>query len=75
MLHVGDAYYLRVELTTDDHPVSQIAAQRADDDAQRRASLERLRRLVRDHGDEVDLIGYHDLTELPARFPLPEARG
>jgi hypothetical protein len=26
---------------------------------------------VRDHRDEVDLIGYHDLTELPAHYPLP----
>lgn len=71
LLHVGDAYYLRAELTTDDHPVSAIAMQRADDDAERRASLERLRYLVRNHGDEVDLIGYHDLTELPAHYPLP----
>ena len=71
LLHVGDAYYLRAELTTDDHPVSAIAAQRADDDSQRRTSLERLRHLVRDHGDEVDVIGYHDLTELPAQYPLP----
>lgn len=66
LLHVGDAYYLRVELTEDDHPVSQLAAARADDDAQRRASLEHLRRLVRDHSVEIDLFGYHDLTELPA---------
>lgn len=71
LLHVGDAYYLRDELTVDDHPVSLLAAQRADDDAQRRASLEQLRRLVRDHSDEVDVIGYHDLSELPARYPLP----
>lgn len=75
LLHVGDAYYLRAELTTDDHPVSAIATQRADDDFQRRTSLERLRHLVRDRRDEVDLIGYHDLTELPARYPLPETRG
>ncbi len=70
-LHVGDAYYLRAELTTDDHPVSAIAIQRADDDTKRRASLERLRDLVRNHADEVDLVGYHDLTELPAHYPLP----
>lgn len=74
LLHVGDAYYLRAELTTDDHPVSAIATQRADGDSQRRTSLERLRHLVRDYGDEVELIGYHDLTELPARYPLPEIR-
>ena len=71
LLHVGDAYYLRVELTTDDHPVSLLAAQRADDDTQRRSSLEQLRRLLHDHGDEVDVIGYHDLSELPAHYPLP----
>jgi glyoxylase-like metal-dependent hydrolase (beta-lactamase superfamily II) len=47
VLHVGDAYYLRVELTTDDHPSSQLTAQRAVDDAQRRASLEDVRRLAR----------------------------
>lgn len=71
LLHVGDAYYLRAELTTDDHPVSQLAALRADDDLQRRASLDQLRRLLRDHGDQIDMLGYHDLTELPANYPLP----
>ena len=64
-LHVGDAYYLRVELTTDDHPVSRLAAERADDDAGRRASLEQLRRLARDHAGEVELFGYHDPGEMP----------
>lgn len=71
LLHVGDAYYLRAELSTDLHPVSQLAAQRADDDAQRRHSLEQLRRLLLDHGDQIDLVGYHDLSELPEHYPLP----
>ena len=70
LLHVGDAYYLRVELATDDHPVSALAAQRADDDTLRRASLEQLRRLHRDHQGEIDLFGYHD----PDEFPQPGAR-
>jgi glyoxylase-like metal-dependent hydrolase (beta-lactamase superfamily II) len=65
VLHVGDAYYLRVELTTDDHPVSMLAAQRADDNVQWKASLEHVRRLARDHRDEIDLFGYHDPTEFP----------
>jgi glyoxylase-like metal-dependent hydrolase (beta-lactamase superfamily II) len=65
LLHVGDAYYLRVELETDDHPVSALAAQRADDDAQRRESLAHIRRLHRDHGDQIDLFGYHDPDEFP----------
>lgn len=63
LLHVGDAYYLRVELETDDHPVSQLAAIRADDDAARRANLEHLRRIHRDHPTEVTMFGYHDLGE------------
>jgi glyoxylase-like metal-dependent hydrolase (beta-lactamase superfamily II) len=66
LLHVGDAYYLRAELTTDDHPGSALAAMRAQDDGQRRASLEQLRRLHRDHAGEVELFGYHDTGELPA---------
>ncbi|MGL4552852.1 MAG: MBL fold metallo-hydrolase [Gemmataceae bacterium] len=67
LLHVGDAYYLRAELSTDDHPVSVLAALRADDDALRRASLAELRRLAREHGAEVELFGYHDFGEfLPA---------
>jgi glyoxylase-like metal-dependent hydrolase (beta-lactamase superfamily II) len=65
MLHVGDAYYLRVETETDDHPVSLLTSQRADDDAERRASLEHLKRLIRDHAGEVDLFGYHDYSEFP----------
>jgi glyoxylase-like metal-dependent hydrolase (beta-lactamase superfamily II) len=64
-LHVGDAYYLRIELTEDDHPVSLLAAQAADDDDQRRASLARLRRLECDHKGEIELFGYHDLIEFP----------
>lgn len=71
LFHIGDAYYLRAELTTDDHPVSQIAAQRAADDAQRRHSLEHLRRLARDHKEQIDMIGYHDFTELPEQYLLP----
>ncbi|QDV36051.1 MBL fold metallo-hydrolase [Tautonia plasticadhaerens] len=64
-LHVGDAYYLRVETERDDHPVSRLAAMRADDDARRRASLEEVRRLLRDHRDEISLFGYHDPDEFP----------
>lgn len=65
LLHVGDAYYLKAELSTDDHPVSALAAMRAEDDGLRRASLAELRRLARDHAAEVDLVGYHDFGEFP----------
>ncbi|MBX7105255.1 MAG: MBL fold metallo-hydrolase [Gemmataceae bacterium] len=63
LLHVGDAYYLRAELATDDHPVSALAAMRADDDGRRVASLAELRRLDQHHSGEVDMFGYHDFTE------------
>lgn len=65
VLHVGDAYYLRVELERDDHPVSALTAQRADDNARRVESLAHLRRLARDHATEIDLFGYHDFGEFP----------
>lgn len=63
LLHVGDAYYLRVELSSDDHPVSALAALRADDDAMRRRSLNVLRDVARDHPQEVTMFGYHDFSE------------
>ncbi len=65
LLHVGDAYYLRAELTDENHPVSALAAQRADNDQWRRSNLNELRRLMADHGDEIQMIGYHDINELP----------
>ncbi|CAN5421712.1 MBL fold metallo-hydrolase [soil metagenome] len=64
-LHVGDAYYLRAELTEPEHPVGQLAALRAVDNEQRVSSLEHLRRLARDHGSEIHMLGYHDIQELP----------
>lgn len=70
LLHVGDAYYLRAELTEVNHPVSELAAQRADNDEWRRESLSQLRRLFRDHGDEIKMVGYHDITEFPEDFVL-----
>lgn len=68
-LHVGDAYYLKVETETDDHPVSRLTTMRADDNARRIASLGEIKRLIRDHGDEIDLFGYHDSAEFPGQIP------
>jgi len=73
LLHVGDAYYLRVELSTDDHPVSALAAIRAENDGLRRASLASLRRLVGEHATEVEMFGYHDFSEFPPdAFSYPQ---
>lgn len=71
VLHAGDAYYLRTELTDEDHPVSQLAAQSADDDVERRKSQAHLKRLVREHHDEIELFGYHDLAEFPGAYLRP----
>jgi glyoxylase-like metal-dependent hydrolase (beta-lactamase superfamily II) len=64
LLHVGDAYYLKIELSDEGHPIHQLTARNAVDDAQRRASLEELKRLAREH-PEVEMVGYHDFSEFP----------
>ncbi|RNC82943.1 MAG: MBL fold metallo-hydrolase [Phycisphaera sp.] len=66
LLHVGDAYYLKAELDDPNHPAGQLAAMRADDDNLRQSSLGTLRRLRDNHADTIEMIGYHDITELPA---------
>jgi glyoxylase-like metal-dependent hydrolase (beta-lactamase superfamily II) len=71
LLHVGDAYYLRAELERDDHPASAFAARAAEDDAARRRSVSEVRRLLRDHGDVIGVMGYHDPAELPGALPSP----
>lgn len=63
VLHVGDAYYLRVELFQDDHPVAVVSQISSEDNDQRVASLAKLRQLYNEHGDEIEFISYHDPTE------------
>lgn len=65
LLHAGDAYYLRGELDDDSHPVAALAALRADHDPLRRSTLGQIRRLLADHGDQVEVFAYHDPSELP----------
>lgn len=71
MIHVGDAYYLREELHDMAHPISALAAARADDDQLRRNSLELLRSLSRRVDADVTLFGYHDTSELPPQILTP----
>ncbi len=65
LVHVGDAYYLRVELSDDRHPISQLTALRAMDDWQRRESLEKIRQLAQHRN--ITTLGYHDFSEFPVR--------
>lgn len=62
ILHVGDTYYLQVELSTDEHPVSQLAAMRADNNELRIKSLQQVRQLAAAH-PEIALFNYHDPQE------------
>lgn len=64
--YVGDAYYLRAELTDRNHPVDQLATFRAMDNKMRKESLEKIRNIVSAHGHEMDYFGYHDPTEFSA---------
>ncbi|MBN8783532.1 MAG: MBL fold hydrolase [Sphingobacteriales bacterium SCN 48-20] len=63
VLYVGDAYYLRGELEDPEHPVTALATARADDNDQRLASLDKIRKLIKEH-PEVEVFGYHDRSEL-----------
>ena len=47
--YIADAYYMRVELTDDLHPVNELAKMRADDNELRITTLDRIRKLVLGH--------------------------
>ncbi len=68
MLHIGDAYYLRDELTNLQHPVDQLATLRADDNLLRKQSLDMLRQLHQRNDVSLTMCGYHDVSELPWRL-------
>ncbi|MEL6109548.1 MAG: MBL fold metallo-hydrolase [Planctomycetota bacterium] len=69
LLHVGDAYYLREELTNEEHPIGELAAFRADDNELRKESLQQLRRLIERADGNLTYFGYHDRAELPDGIP------
>lgn len=72
ILHVGDAYYLREELTNENHPIGELAAVRADNNELRLKSLNVLRQLTRRDDVNLTYFGYHDVTELPNDIPMLE---
>ncbi|UTW62667.1 MBL fold metallo-hydrolase [bacterium SCSIO 12741] len=63
LFYAGDAYYLRAELKDKNHPVDQLATIRAVDNEARLESLEKVRRLIETHGDQMTYFGYHDPEE------------
>jgi glyoxylase-like metal-dependent hydrolase (beta-lactamase superfamily II) len=67
LLHCGDAYFNRGEVTTPPScpPIMRIfQTVMATDNRARKSNQERLRELVRSHGDEVKLFCAHDPREL-----------
>lgn len=69
LLHAGDAYFHHDEMKTPPHcpmGLSLFQSQVAIDDVARRRNQERLRELVRDHGDEVNVFSAHCPVEFAA---------
>lgn len=62
LFYIADAYYMRIELTDNLHPVNELAKNRADDNNLRLNTLKKIRKLVKDH-PEIEIFGYHDIEE------------
>ncbi len=63
VFYTGDAYYLRAEITDKNHPIDQLATIRAVDNKLRKESLDKVRKIVKKHENEIEYFGYHDPTE------------
>src|SRR6266545_4039098 len=67
LLHAGDAYFFHGEMAPDPHctPVLRMMQRRVETLRELRlANQDRLRELVRSHGDKVDVFSAHDAVEL-----------
>ncbi|WP_316803678.1 MBL fold metallo-hydrolase [Pedobacter nototheniae] len=62
LFYVADAYYMRIELSDDQHPVNELAKMRADDNDLRLKTLNKIRNLVNKH-PEIEVFSYHDIEE------------
>jgi glyoxylase-like metal-dependent hydrolase (beta-lactamase superfamily II) len=73
LLHAGDAYYYHHELDADrphGHPLMDIVQRQAQvDQVARLNTQDRLRALVRDHGDQITVVSAHDPWELDHVIP------
>lgn len=71
LLHAGDSYFYHRELDLDEphgHPLMDVLQQQAQvDEAGRLSTQDRLRTLVREHGDHVTVVCAHDPWELDRR--------
>ncbi len=63
LLHAGDVYYRRTEVTQESDPLDALVARFADDDSLRRESLARVKELARSHAEDVTVFSTHDTLE------------
>ncbi|MBP9135179.1 MAG: MBL fold metallo-hydrolase [Saprospiraceae bacterium] len=62
LFYIADAYYMRIELSDNLHPVNELAKIRADDNNLRIKNLDKIRNLMNEH-PEIEIFGYHDIEE------------
>ncbi|WP_339678222.1 MBL fold metallo-hydrolase [Cyclobacterium marinum] len=62
LLYVADAYYLKAELTDENHPVSELAKLRADNNELRIQTLHKIRKFVNEN-PKIEIFSYHDPKE------------
>lgn len=62
LFYIADAYYMRIELNDINHPVNELAQIRADNNDLRIATVDKIRKLLKDH-PEIEIFGYHDIEE------------
>lgn len=62
LFYVGDAYYLKAELTVLNHAVNELAEMRADKNELRIETLNKIRKFVTENPD-LKVFGYHDIEE------------
>lgn len=62
LFYIGDAYYLKSELTDYNHPVNELATIAADDNELRIKTLNRIRKFVSENPN-IEIFGFHDIEE------------
>jgi glyoxylase-like metal-dependent hydrolase (beta-lactamase superfamily II) len=70
VFYIGDAYYLREELFVPDHPVNALAEMNSMDNKTRLETLASLKQLLIEHGDLIEMFGYH----APAEFKTADRK-
>jgi glyoxylase-like metal-dependent hydrolase (beta-lactamase superfamily II) len=66
LFYIGDAYYMKVELTDPTHPVNELATIRADDNELRKQTLNSIQKFIATHPD-IEVFSYHDIAEFPGK--------